>query len=97
MLTLDEVERAAYITGDTQTVALLGRMENEMLDGLVADREAELEKEHEVVDEQSESRRAVLEEIVEICARASRNSRFKETKEIASSILQAVSDSYVEL
>lgn len=97
MLTLDEVERAAYITGDTQTVALFGHMENEMLDGLVADREVELEKEHEAADEQSESRRAVLEEIVELCARASRNSRFKETKELASSILRAVSDSYVEL
>lgn len=97
MLTLDEVERAAYITGDTQTVALFGRMENEMLDGFVADREAELEKEHEVADEQSEFRRTLLEEIVELCARASRNSRFKETKELAASILRAVSDSYVEL
>ena len=97
MLTVYELERAAYITGDTQTVALLGRMENEMLDSLVADREAELEKEYEVADEQSESRRAVLEEIVELCVRASRNSRFKETKELAASILRAVSDSYVEL
>lgn len=97
MLTLDEIERAAYISGDTRTVALFGRMEIEMLDGLVADKERELEKENEVSDEQSEFRRALLEEIVELCARASRNSRFKETKELAASILAALSDSYVEL
>lgn len=97
MLTLDELERAAYISGYTEVVTLFGRMESEMLDGLVADREKELEKENEVADEQSEFRRALLEEIVEKCSRASRYSRFKETKELASSILTAVSDSYVEL
>lgn len=97
MLTLDELERAAYITGDTHITKLIDKFENEVVDGLLEDTQREIEKAHEVADEQSEFRRALLEEIVEMCARASRYSRYKETKELASAIQQALSDSYVEL
>lgn len=97
MLTLDELERAAYINGDMHTIKLIEKIETEVIDGLLEDTQQKIEKEHEVADEQSEFRRALLEEIVGICASASRYSRFKETKELAASILAALSDSYVEL
>lgn len=46
--------------------------------------------------EQSEFRRALLEDIEILCKQAS-HSRFKETKELAAAILKALDDSYVEL
>lgn len=96
MLTFDELERAAYINGDMHTIKLIEKIENEVIDGLLEDTQQKIEKEHEVADEQSEFRRALLEEIELMCKQA-KGSRFKETKELAASILTALSDSYVEL
>jgi len=57
--------------------------------------ESRLEKTYESVVEQSEFRRQVIEDIIAKCA--SHNFRYKETKELARSIIDSVSESYVEL
>lgn len=93
-LTLEEQERAAYIAGDTRTAELLGRVDE--LDGLEESTEQRYAKEYEVAEEQSEFRRALIEDIEHLCEQA-KSVRFKETKELAASILKAIDDSYVEI
>lgn len=93
-LTLEEQERAAYMAGDTRTAELLGRVDE--LDGLEEATEQRYAKEYEVAGEQSEFRRALIEDIEHLCEQA-KVARFKETRELAASILRAIEDSYVEL
>ena len=57
--------------------------------------ESRLEKTYESVVEQSEFRRQVIEDIIAMCS--SHNFRYKETKELTGSIIDSVSESYVEL
>lgn len=85
-LTLEEQERAAYMDGDTRTAELLARVDE--LGALLVH--------HELADEQSEFRRALIEDIENLCEQA-KGARFKETRELAASILRAIEDSYVEL
>jgi len=93
-LTIEEQERAAYMAGDTRTAELLARVDE--LDGLEEAVEERFNKEREVADEQSEFRRALIEDIEHLCEQA-KGARFKETKELAASILKAIEESYVEL
>lgn len=93
-MTLEEQERAAYMDGDTRTAELLGRVDE--LDGLEEAVEERFNKEREVADEQSEFRRALIEDIEHLCEQA-KGARFKETKELAASILGLIENSYVEL
>lgn len=93
-LTPEEQERAAYMAGDTRTAELLGRVDE--LDGLEEAVESRYAKEYEVAEEQSEFRRALIEDIEHLCEQA-KGARFKETRELAASILRAIEDSYVEL
>lgn len=47
MLTIDELERAAYINGYTEVVKLIARMEDEVSDALILTHQEELEHERE--------------------------------------------------
>lgn len=93
-LTLEEQERAAYMAGDTRTAELLARVDE--LDGLEEAVEERFNKEREVADEQSEFRRALIEDIEHLCEQA-KGARFKETRELAAAILRLIENSYVEL
>lgn len=93
-MTLEEQERTAYMGGDTRTAELLARVDE--LDGLEEAVEERFNKEREVADEQSEFRRALIEDIENLCEQA-KGARFKETRELAASILRLIENSYVEL
>lgn len=93
-MTLEEQERAAYMDGDTRTAELLGRVDE--LDGLEEAVEKRFNKEREVADEQSEFRRALIEDIENLCEQV-KGARFKETRELAAAILRLIENSYVEL
>lgn len=86
---LSAMEREAYAVGDTDRAALLAAL-------MDAPDPADLEKSYEAPMEQSEFRRALIEDIQLTC-KASKNARFKETKELAQSIIRMIDESYVEI
>lgn len=88
-LSYEEQERRWYMIGCPEIA--------DVFHGLDTMPKAEdFEKEYEAPLEQSEFRRALLEDIQTLCKQAS-HSRLKETKELAASILRALDNSYVEL
>ena len=86
---LAQMEREAYAAGDTDRAALLAAL-------MDTPDPAEMEKAYEAPMEQSEFRRALIEDIQLTC-KGSKNARFRETKELAQLILRLIDDSYVEL
>lgn len=88
-LTLEEQERRWYMIGCPALADAFHAAD-------IAPTERDLEKSYEAPMEQSEFRRQLLEDIEVLCKQA-KHSRFKETKELASAILEALDDSYVEL
>ena len=89
MLTYEEQERRWYMIGCPQLADAFHELDT-------MPKAEDFEKEYESPMEQSEFRRALLEDIEILCKQAS-HSRFKETKELAAAILKALDESYVEL
>lgn len=80
--TFEEQERRWYMIGSPELADVFHALD--------------MKKSYEAPMEQSEFRRALLEDIQTVC-KVGKVARFKETKELAENILRLIENSYVEL
>lgn len=88
-LTFEEEERRWYMIGSPELADVFHALDT-------MPKAEDFEKAYESPMEQSEFRRALLEDIQTLC-KVGRIARFKETKELAENILRLIENSYVEL